>query len=72
MKRARAEIRGATIFLALFVMFTVAILIELKICAIPTPWWYQFWSVFRAAGCFGHTRDNREAYPESCRTNELI
>ena len=34
--------RGATIFLALFVMFTVAILIELKICTIPTPWWYQF------------------------------
>lgn len=34
--------RGATIFLALFVMFTVALLIELKICTIPTPWWYQF------------------------------
>lgn len=34
--------RGATIFLALFVMFTVAILIELKLCTIPVPWWYQF------------------------------
>jgi hypothetical protein len=34
--------RGATIFLALLVMFTVAILIELKLCTIPVPWWYQF------------------------------
>jgi hypothetical protein len=34
--------RGATIFLALIVMITVAVLIDLKVCAIPVPWWYQF------------------------------
>jgi hypothetical protein len=34
--------RGATIFLALMVMITVAVLIDLKICTIPVPWWYQF------------------------------
>lgn len=34
--------RGATIFLALIVMITVAVLIDLKICTIPVPWWYQF------------------------------
>ena len=34
--------RGATIFLALIVMITVAILIDLKVCSIPVPWWYQF------------------------------
>ena len=34
--------RGATIFLALIVMITVAVLIDLKACAIPVPWWYQF------------------------------
>jgi hypothetical protein len=34
--------RGATIFLALVVMITVVVLIELKICTIPVPRWYQF------------------------------
>jgi len=34
--------RGATIFLALIVMITVGVLIDLKICTIPVPWWYQF------------------------------
>jgi len=34
--------RGATIFLALMVTITVAILIDLKVCSIPVPWWYQF------------------------------
>jgi hypothetical protein len=34
--------RGATIFLALMVMITVAISIALKVCAIPVPWWYEF------------------------------
>jgi hypothetical protein len=34
--------RGATIFLALMVTTTVAILIDLKVCSIPVPWWYQF------------------------------
>jgi hypothetical protein len=34
--------RGATIFLALIVMITVAVLIDLKVCTIPVPWWYQF------------------------------
>jgi hypothetical protein len=34
--------RGATIFLSLIVMITVAILIDVKICSIPVPWWYQF------------------------------
>jgi len=34
--------RGATIFLALIVMITVAVLIDLKICTTPVPWWYQF------------------------------
>jgi hypothetical protein len=34
--------RGATIFLALMVMITVAVLIELEVCTIPVPWWYQF------------------------------
>ncbi len=34
--------RGATIFLALMVTITVAILIDLKTCSIPVPWWYQF------------------------------
>ena len=38
-----ARIRpGATIFLALMVMITVAVLIALKVCTIPVPWWYQF------------------------------
>jgi hypothetical protein len=34
--------RGATIFLALIVVITVAVLMELKVCTIPVPWWYQF------------------------------
>jgi len=34
--------RGATMFLALIVVITVAVLMELKVCAIPVPWWYQF------------------------------
>jgi hypothetical protein len=34
--------RGATMFLALIVMITVAILIGVKVCSIPVPWWYQF------------------------------
>ena len=34
--------RGATIFLALIVMITVAVLIAAKVCTIPVPWWYQF------------------------------
>jgi hypothetical protein len=34
--------RGSTIFLALIVMITVAVLTALKVCAIPVPWWYQF------------------------------
>lgn len=34
--------RAANIFLAFLVMFTVAILIELKLCTTPVPWWYQF------------------------------
>jgi hypothetical protein len=34
--------RGATLFLALMVTITVAILIELKFCSLPVPWWYQF------------------------------
>ena len=33
--------RGTTIFLALMVTVTVAILINLRICSIPVPWWYQ-------------------------------
>jgi hypothetical protein len=34
--------RGATTFLALIVTFTVAVLIDLKVCSISVPWWYQF------------------------------
>jgi hypothetical protein len=34
--------RSATIFLALIVMITVAVLIDMRVCAIPVPWWYQF------------------------------
>jgi hypothetical protein len=34
--------RGATIFLASMVTITVAVSIDLKVCAIPVPWWYQF------------------------------
>jgi hypothetical protein len=34
--------RGATVFLALMVMITVAVSMDLKICSIPVPWWYPF------------------------------
>jgi hypothetical protein len=34
--------RGAIVFLALMVTITVAVLIDLKVCSIPVPWWYQF------------------------------
>ena len=34
--------RGATKFLALIVMITVAVSIGLKVCTIPVPWWYEF------------------------------
>jgi hypothetical protein len=34
--------RSSTIFLALIVMITVAVLINLRVCEIPVPWWYQF------------------------------
>lgn len=34
--------RGATMFLALIVVITVAVLMELRVCTIPVPWWYQF------------------------------
>ncbi len=34
--------RGATKFLALIVMITVAVSIDLKVCTMPVPWWYQF------------------------------
>ena len=38
-----ARIRpGATIFLALMAMITVAVSIALKVCTIPVPWWYEF------------------------------
>lgn len=33
---------NATIFLALIVMISVAVLIILHLCTIPVPWWYQF------------------------------
>jgi hypothetical protein len=34
--------RGVMIFLALMVMITVVVLMKLKVCTIPVPWWYQF------------------------------
>jgi len=33
--------RGATVFLALIVMTTVLVLLAVKVCTIPVPWWYQ-------------------------------
>jgi hypothetical protein len=40
---AAARIRfGTEVFLALFVMITVAVLIVVKACPIPMPWWYKF------------------------------
>jgi hypothetical protein len=42
-----ARIRpGATILLALIAMITVAVLIDLKVCSIPVPRWYQFGFLF--------------------------
>jgi hypothetical protein len=39
---AAARIRsGTTLFLALLVMATVAVLIAVSACSIPVPWWYQ-------------------------------
>jgi len=32
--------RGATMFLALIVMISVAVLIAIQACRIPVPWWY--------------------------------
>jgi hypothetical protein len=34
--------RRATTFLALLVVITVVVLINLKVCSIPVPWWYPF------------------------------
>jgi len=34
--------REATLFLALMVLVSVAVLIAIKICTTPVPWWYQF------------------------------
>jgi hypothetical protein len=34
--------REATIFLALMVLVSVVVLIAIKICTTPVPWWYQF------------------------------
>jgi hypothetical protein len=34
--------RGVMIFLALIVMITVVVLMHLKVCTIPVPWWYPF------------------------------
>jgi hypothetical protein len=40
---AAARIRfGTAVFLALFVMITVAVQIIAKTCTIPVPWWYEF------------------------------
>jgi hypothetical protein len=40
---AAARIRyGTAVFLALFVMITVAVQIVVKACTIPVPWWYEF------------------------------
>ena len=40
---AAARIRfGTAVFLALFVMITVAVQIVVKACPIPVPWWYEF------------------------------
>jgi hypothetical protein len=40
---AAARIRyGTAVFLAFIVMITVAVLIAVKACPVPVPWWYQF------------------------------
>jgi hypothetical protein len=33
--------RGAAIFLALMIMITAAVSIDLRLCTIPVPWWYS-------------------------------
>jgi len=38
---ARRIRRGATLFLALFVLLAVVVLISIRVCTIPVPWWYQ-------------------------------
>jgi hypothetical protein len=39
---AAARIRcGTAVFLAFIVMITVAVLIAVKACPVPVPWWYQ-------------------------------
>jgi len=38
-----ARIRyGTTLVLATMVLITVVVLIRIKICSVPVPWWYQF------------------------------
>jgi hypothetical protein len=32
----------STVFLAMIVMITVVVMIYLKLCTIPVPWWYPF------------------------------
>lgn len=40
---AAARIRcGTAVFLAFIVMITVGVLIAVKACPVPVPWWYQF------------------------------
>jgi hypothetical protein len=46
-------------------MFTVAILIELKICTIPTPWWYQFG--FLSLGPLEQRKEDGRSAPNSRR-----
>lgn len=38
---ARLIRRGATLFLALFVLVAVIVLISIRVCTIPVPWWYE-------------------------------
>jgi len=40
--------RQATIFLALFVMIADIVLVAVRICSIPVPWWYQLVSLIFA------------------------
>lgn len=34
--------RGTTVLLAFIVLATVAVLIAMRVCPVPVPWWYQF------------------------------
>jgi hypothetical protein len=34
--------RGTTLFLAVAVMISVAMMIDFRVCTIPVPWWYPF------------------------------